>query len=125
MDARIAIGVSLLQASLTLAAQAEWVDIVWSSDGSFTQRKIIAAGKFVEVCGKLPADQKLAWSFETTAPIDFNIHYHQGYDVVYPTKRSQVARGQDTLQTKVEQDYCWMWTNKTSGAVTLKASFRR
>jgi len=116
---------SILLTSVAPVAHAEIVELVWGSGGAFTQQKRIAPGKFVEVCGKLPAGANVAWSFEASAPTDFNIHYHQGKDVVFPAKISQVARGQNTLRVKVEQDYCWMWTNKTAEPVLLKASFQR
>jgi len=125
MITRRAIIASILLASAVPMARAEIVEIAWSSGGAFTQSKRIAAGKFVEVCGKLPAGVNVEWSFEANAPTDFNIHYHVGKEVVFPTKVSQVARGQDTLRVKVEQDYCWMWTNKTAEPVVLKASFQR
>ena len=45
--------------------------------------------------------------------------------MVFPAKMPQVTRGKAVLPTKHEQDYCWMWTHKTAGAVALKASFWR
>ena len=125
MITRKTIGTGLLLACAATAAQAELVEIVWDSDGKFAQQTDIAAGKLIEVCGKLPAGLKVRWSFEATAPTDFNIHYHLGKDVVFPAKRSQVARGRDILQVKVERSYCWMWTNKTEAVVTVKASLQR
>jgi hypothetical protein len=116
---------SILLAVAAPAAHAELVEIVWSGSGAFTQQKRIAAGKFVEVCGKLAAGVNVAWSFEASAPTDFNIHYHEGKDVVFPVKMTQVARSQDTLHVKVDQDYCWMWSNKTAEPAVLKASFQR
>ena len=35
------------------------VDIAWDAAGQFTVNKSIAAGKFIEVCGKLPAQAKV------------------------------------------------------------------
>lgn len=125
MATRMTITACILLASAVPIAHAEVVEIVWSGGGAFTQHKRIAAGKFVEVCGKLPAGANVAWSFEATGSIDFNIHYHQGKEVVFPAKMSQVARGQDTLRVQVEQDYCWMWSNKTAEPVVLKASLQR
>ena len=125
MITRAAVIASILLALAAPRAHAELVEIVWSHGGTFTQQKHVAAGKFVEVCGKLPAGLKVAWSFEASGPIDFNIHFHMGKEVIFPAKMSQVARGQDALQVTVEQDYCWMWTNKASGAVVLNASFQR
>ena len=125
MFKRTAFIASSLWACVAATAQAELVEVVWSSDGTFKQDKQVVAGKFVEVCAKLPAGQKVAWSFDASGPTDFNIHYHVGKEVVFPAKLSQVARGQDTLRVTVEQDYCWMWTNKTTLPVTLKARFQR
>ena len=125
MFKRTAFIASSLWACVASTAQAELVEVVWSSEGTFKQDKQVVAGKFVEVCTKLPAGQKVAWSFDASGPTDFNIHYHVGKEVVFPAKLSQVARGQDTLRVTVEQDYCWMWTNKTTLPVTLKARFQR
>ena len=120
---------STLMATLLLAtlssAHAEIVDIRWSSGGAFTHQAKIAAGKFVEVCGKLPAGLKLRWEFETSAPTDFNVHYHVGEKVVYPFKMSAVASARETLETTLEQDYCWMWTNKGTGAASLSVRLAR
>ena len=116
---------SILLVSLAPTAHAELVEIGWSSGGTFMQQKQIGTGKFFEVCAKLPAGLKVEWSFEASGPTDFNIHYHVGKEVVYPTKMAQTARAQDTLQVKAEQDYCWMWSNKTAEPVVLKANFQR
>ena len=116
---------SILLVSAAPMAHAELVKIVWSSGGTFTQQKNVGAGKFFEVCAKLPAGLKVEWSFEASGPTDFNIHYHVGKEVVYPTKMAQAAQAQDTLQVKAEQDYCWMWSNKTAEPVVLKANFQR
>lgn len=97
-----------------LGAAANIVDIAWTVDGRFTHKTQIAAGKFVEICGKVSAGEAVRWSFNADAPLDFNIHYHVGKDVIFPAKRAQVSGGQDVLTAPVAQDYCWMWTNKTA-----------
>ena len=106
-------------------AHAEVVDIRWSGDGRFMHRGTIAAGKFVEVCGKLPAGLKVRWNFEAGAPLDFNVHFHVGKDVVFPSKLGAVATARDTLDTKIEQDYCWMWSNKSAAPATLTVNLQR
>jgi len=125
MTPRITLIASMLLGLAATVARAELVEIVWSDGGAFTQSKRIDAGKFVEVCGKLPVGVSVDWSFEASAPTDFNIHYHEGKAVVFPAKMAQVARGKDTLRAKVEQDYCWMWSNKSAVPAVLKASFQR
>ena len=108
-------------ASLGLAggpAQAEVIDLVWTPAGTFERQLSIAPGKFAELCGALAKGQSVQWSYEASSPLDFNIHYHQGKDVVYPA-RANAARSEGTLAVDAAQDYCWMWTNKSAAAVAL------
>ena len=106
-------------------ARADVVDIQWSGDGRFKYQGAIAAGKFVEVCGKLPSGLNVRWDFEASTSVDFNVHYHEGKDVVYPSQLSAVAAAKGTLNTKIEQDYCWMWSNQSAAAATLTVNLRR
>ena len=108
-----------------LSAQAEVVDIRWSGEGRFEHHATVAPAKFVELCGKLPAGLKVVWGFDAGAPLDFNIHYHVGKDVVYPSKLKAVATFSDTLHTQLDQDYCWMWTNKSQVAAKLSVKLQR
>jgi len=121
--------VSCLLAAATLAGPAlagsHIVDIDWSADGRFAHKAQIAAGKFVEVCGKLAVGAGVRWNFEAGAPVDFNIHYHVGKEAVFPAKQAQVNSGGDTLSVTVAQDYCWMWTNKGHTPVSLAVDLAR
>ena len=112
-------------AAVTTPAWAEMVDIAWDADGRFERSVTVPNAKFAEFCGKLPAGLKVRWDFEASAPLDFNIHYHVGKDVVFPSKLSAAATAKDVLQTRIEQDYCWMWSNKTASAATLKLKLQR
>ena len=116
-------------AAITLGGEAiassHIVDIAWSPDGRFVRMAPIAAGKFVELCGKLAIGENVRWSFAATAPVDFNIHYHAGKETVFPAKQAQVINGRETLNVTVAQDYCWMWTNKTNAAVSLTVDLAR
>ena len=98
----------LMFAAVSLAVgsgvRAEIVDIRWTPDGRYTHEATVPAGKFVEVCGKLRAGMKVQWEFDASAPMDFNVHYHVGKDVTYPTKLSAVAAAKDLLEIKIEQD---------------------
>jgi len=101
------------------------VDIAWPPDGRFAHQAQIAAGKFVEVCGKLAVGESVRWSFTAAAPVDFNIHYHVGKEAVFPARQTQVSSGRDTLNVAVAQDYCWMWTNKGGAPVSLTVELAR
>jgi hypothetical protein len=108
----------------TLAA-SHIVDIAWSPDGRFAHKAQIAAGRFVEVCGKLAVGDGVRWAFTTGAPVDFNIHYHVGKDAVFPARQPQVSSGRDTLKVTAAQDYCWMWTNRGSAPLSLTVELAR
>ena len=116
-------------AAATLAGPAlagsHIVDIAWAPDGRFAHKAQIAAGKFVEVCGKLAVGEGIRWNFAAGAPVDFNIHYHVGKEAVFPAKQAQISSGRDTLNVTVAQDYCWMWTNKGSAPVSLTVDLAR
>lgn len=107
------------------ASRAEVVDIHWDGDGRFVHNGQIAAGKFVEVCGKLPVGLKVQWQFETRLPVDFNVHYHEGKAKISAANLSSVSHARELLEVKSEQDYCWTWTNKTGSRTSLTVRLQR
>jgi hypothetical protein len=106
-------------------ASAEIIDIAWGPEGRFERVTTVAPGKFAEVCGRLRKGQSIEWSFESDAALDFNIHYHQGKKVVFPAKRDGTAKSGGTLVVALDQDYCWMWTNKSGAEVKLTLALKR
>lgn len=106
-------------------ARADVVDIAWDASGRFERSVSVAPGKFAEVCGKLPAGLKVRWNFEASVPLDFNVHYHVDKDAIFPSKLTAVATAKDTLDTKIDQHYCWMWSNKTAAAATIMVMLQR
>jgi hypothetical protein len=109
----------------SLAKAADLVEIRWDSTGAFVHSTSIAPGKFVEVCGNLTKDQRIDWSFVTGQATNFNIHYHVGKDVEFPERREGVTSLQAQLKVPLDQDYCWMWTNKHDIPVSLKLDLTR
>ena len=116
---------ALALALLSTGVLADIVDIAWDPSGRFERSVNVAPGKFAEVCGKLPAGLNVAWSFEASAPLDFNVHYHLGKEVLFPSKLSAVAAAKDTLMTKIDQDYCWMWSNKSTAPSRFTIKLQR
>ena len=112
-------------AATAAAASGAITDIQWSGDGRFRHEARVQAGKFIELCGKLAQGSAVRWKFESSAPLDFNIHYHVGKDVVYPVRLTQVAAAEDALTVAAPQDYCWMWTNKTALPASLAVELGR
>lgn len=116
---------ALVLTSVTTTAMADVVDIAWDAGGLFERKLSVAPGKFAELCGKLPAGLKIGWNFEASAPLDFNVHYHVGKEVVFPSKLTAVVIAKDTLATKIDQDYCWMWSNRSAQAIDIEVTLKQ
>lgn len=106
-------------------AAAQVVDIVWSPEGRFEHKATLAPKQLLEVCGKLPPGSAISWSFESSAALPFNIHVHQGKEVVYPAKLERADRAQGRQVFEAEPAHCWMWTNKTTAEVVISLELRR
>ena len=118
----------MLLAALVFAApfaNAQLVEVRWDSKGHFEHQAPLGPGKFLEVCDKLKAGTKVQWTFNGSAPTNFNIHYHEGKDVHYPAKEDGSTGSQGLLDATSEQDYCWMWSNKSAGEVKLSLELRK
>ena len=115
----------MLLVAIATNAQADLIEVVWTADGRFERSVNVAPGKFAEVCDKLPAGAKVRWDFEASAPLDFNVHYHVGKEVVFPSKLAAVSTAKGTLDAKIEQDYCWLWSNKSAAPATVMVKLQR
>lgn len=107
------------------ALAADVVDIQWDAVGRFVHQAPVAPGRLVEVCGALPAGATVAWRFTASAPLDFNIHYHEGKSVHYPVRQAHQAQADGELVSATAQDYCWMWTNRGVRESTLQLRAQR
>lgn len=114
----------LLTVLMPVAASAEIAEIKWA-DGVYTHKASIAPKKFLEVCGKQKKGETVNWTFNGTAPTDFNIHYHVGKDVSYPENRKGVASAEGSLVAPLDQDFCWMWTNRAAQPLDLELKLKQ
>lgn len=114
----------LLILAIPAGANAEIVDLKWAGS-AFAHKSSIAPRKFLEVCGKLKAGEPVAWQFTTSAPTDFNIHYHVGKAVTYPAKRTDIAADAGKLTPETDQDYCWMWSNRAAQPIDIDLSLQQ
>ena len=122
MPARILITAALLLgASL---AKASVVEIAWDDEGHFEHVAELAAGGFAEVCGPLSGQERVQWAFDASAALDFNIHYHEGEQGVYPATFPDAVEKTVELTAPIDQTYCWMWTSRLDvpATVTLRLS---
>ncbi|RQO53450.1 hypothetical protein DBR47_23795 [Paucibacter sp. KBW04] len=107
------------------AAQAELVEIRWNENAKFAHSSEIAPGKFLEVCGKLGPSAPVQWSFKAQQALNFNIHFHEGEKVGYPAKADGLLAAAGVLKPSAEQDFCWMWSNKSDKAVAVAVELAR
>jgi hypothetical protein len=77
---------------------------------------VLEAGKDHEECMRLQAGEQRKWYWRANAPVDFNIHYHEGPEAFFPVKRAGMRGDGGTFTAKISQDYCWMWTAKDKPA---------
>lgn len=111
--------------ALPAAGSSHIVDVVWSEAGRFEHSAMVPAGRFIELCGKLAAGDRIRWAFDAAVPMDFNIHYHVSKETVFPAKQGQVVIGGELLQVGVTEHHCWMWTNRSANAALLRVMLQR
>lgn len=116
---------ALVPAIASIEASADVVSLDWDANGQFQRSVALAPGEFVELCGNLTRGQAITWKFESDQPLLFNVHFHAGPQVVYPEKREASNQASGTLRVESDQDYCWMWTNKSGQSSTLRSSLNR
>ena len=81
---------------------------------------IIAPSSFYEACDKLTAGTTVKYSFQTTSPVNFNVHYHSKTEgIVYPVKEDSISSSNGDMVAEVQAIYCCMWANKQSVPVSL------
>lgn len=85
----------------------------------------IAPEKFDEHCLRLEAGEAIAWRFTATGRVNFNIHRHQGDEVLYPVRRDRVERASGVFRARDGDDYCLMWTGRAGGPVVVRGSVER
>ena len=82
----------------------------------------IKPGKIFEKCLSLSPPQKIEYSFESSAKLNFNLHYHRGEQVYYPVKLDRTKAESGLYEAKAKETYCLMWENTTGADVELTYS---
>ena len=111
--------------SISTVSHAELIDVKWNANGKFERKQSIAPGKFVEICENLPKGSAVTWQFKASAPLNFNVHFHQGKEVAFPEKQDGVSELKGTLVAQSKEDYCWMWTNKGDVSSSIRVSLAK
>ena len=91
----------------------------FSQAGQTNKPVVIKAGKAHEKCLALTPPQKFEYRFESSAKVDFNLHYHKGDQIYYPVKLDRTNAESGLYEAKARETYCLMWENKTGADVEL------
>jgi hypothetical protein len=83
----------------------------------------IAAGRADEVCMPLKAGTTLAWNFDASAPVDFNLHRHRGAQVLMPVERKAVASDRAAHRVDATSTWCLMWTAPPDRGATVSGQW--
>jgi len=69
-----------------------------------------------EECLKLKPGDRVDYAFESTEPVDFNIHYHEGNAILMPVVREKSSADAGMYAAQIAHDYCLMWEAGAAGA---------
>jgi hypothetical protein len=95
-------------------------DSVMKTPYSVTQTKeaMIAPNRSYEDCIELLPGQTMEYSFTSTRPVDFNIHYHGEDRVHYPVNKKNISQLSGEIKvdrqryyTEEQEFFCLMWRN--------------
>ena len=93
--------------------------IPWNSETAVS----IIPSKFHEDCVELLPGDSLIYSFRTSEPVDFNIHYHENGRIFYPVSKKDVSGQKGEYESTKKQFYCLMWTSHQKAPVSLTYSY--
>jgi hypothetical protein len=66
-----------------------------------------------EVCFEMAALDKIQYDFEAARPVEFDIHYHEGFTIHFIVKLSRITVDADKFVAEVGRSYCLRWANES------------
>jgi hypothetical protein len=79
----------------------------------------LAPFEFQELCIDMRAGEAVDYGFQSNRPVDFGIHYHDGFSIRFPVQMDDVSAQADTFTADADRLYCLMWTNRNVEALSL------
>ena len=102
-------------ACLVLAACA--AEPVARDQPKIVRGRELAPQQIREECMRLVVGDRLDFEFSASAPVDFNIHYHEGKTVIAPLSRDGLLADSGIFVPGLAHDYCLMWEAGPAGAL--------
>jgi hypothetical protein len=85
----------------------------------------IQPGKYAEECFSMAEGERIDYQFQSSAPLDFNLHTHRGAELVTPVEVRQTRAQSGTYSSPRQEDYSMMWTNAGGVPAHLSGQWRR
>lgn len=87
------------------------------------ERVSIGESEWVERCFDLGTGDSVRYSFQSSEPVNFDLHFHSGDTTRYPVKKDGVSEGRGVYTAREPQKYCLSWANpdRSTVDVTLEA----
>lgn len=77
-----------------------------------SDRISLASFEFRELCVPLKKGQSMKVDFRTEQPVEFDIHYHDGFAVRFPVKVGGATELSSGVTADADRAYCMMWFNR-------------
>ena len=115
MSPEVVAGRSALLAALPLCACT--AALVTADAPKAVTGQPIAPYAWHEECLHLERGDRVEFAFESSQPVDFNIHYREGKAVVMPLVHEKSLGDAGMFATRDAQDYCVTWEAGPAGAL--------
>ena len=89
----------------------------------YVKNPMIKPGKSYEACFHLSSGDKVQYSFDSSAELRFNIHYHEGKEVIYPVPVRLVSAEKSVFEPGTGNQYCLMWNNPGKETAKMKLQY--
>ena len=79
----------------------------------------IGTGDFYEACDSWAPGDKVSFKFTSSAPVMFNVHYHQKHAKMYAIEDTSTENYEGSFIVQSDDIHCCMWKNDNPKNVTL------
>jgi hypothetical protein len=80
----------------------------------------MAPFEFRELCLGLSGNQKISVEFQSGEPVEYDIHYHDGFTIRFPVKLTDVTKHTHQHVADSDRAYCLMWFNRGLKETSLR-----
>jgi len=70
------------------------------------------------------AGESVLFHYLSDIPVDFDIHYHTGFEIKYPVKIPEKLKLTRIFKAAKQREYCLLWTNNKDSKLTLTFGYK-